>query len=118
MRYFAIHDATGNVTALAVFQSDTPPPVVVARSTDFYSEVEVPEGLIDLASPVDERRIHQLLNQLQVGPGNRGQAAGALAEESRVRASLGRRWPRGLGIPPGAVPTLSDHLTPGFLALR
>jgi hypothetical protein len=68
MRYFAIHDATGNVTALAASPSDAPPPVLGARSTDFYSEVEVPEGLIDLASPVDERRIHDLLKQLQVGP--------------------------------------------------
>jgi hypothetical protein len=66
MRYFAVHDSAGNIAALTTCPPDAPPAALVPDPGQFLTEVEVPEGAIDLADPENEQRAVEQLKEFRV----------------------------------------------------
>jgi hypothetical protein len=66
MKYLAIHDRQGNITALATRPADAPPATVVADPGTFVTEVEVAADVIDLAGLENEQRVVEALQGFRI----------------------------------------------------
>jgi hypothetical protein len=66
MKAFAIHSADGDLVALVTCQPDASALALVADPGQLISEVEVPEGTIDLAGREGEQRVVEALQVLRV----------------------------------------------------
>jgi hypothetical protein len=60
MRFTAIHDSQGNISALVVSAPDSPPPQLETNPGQRIKEVEAPEVALDLGGP----RINEDLSDL------------------------------------------------------
>jgi hypothetical protein len=73
MRFFAAHDSHGNIAVFTVCPPDAPPPaapLTVEPGEEFFTEVEVPEGIIDLiTNPESEQRVVETLKEYRVEEG-------------------------------------------------
>ena len=69
MRFFAIHKRNGDIVALASCQPDAPPVAMTSDTELLITEVEIPEGVIDLAGAEQdaesEQRVVQTLQKLR-----------------------------------------------------
>jgi hypothetical protein len=67
MKFLAVHDRHGNIAVLASSPPDAPP---VTLGTDagagFVTEVEVPEGIIDVTEAESEQRVVEALKDFRV----------------------------------------------------
>jgi hypothetical protein len=66
MKCLAMHDRSGNIAALVACPPESPPVMVTPQPGLFVTEVEVPEGLIDVAGPEGEKRVAEVLGQFHI----------------------------------------------------
>jgi hypothetical protein len=69
MRFFAMHRKNGDIVALASCQPDAPPVAVIDDPELIVTEIELPDGAIDLegaaGDPESEQRVLQTLQKLR-----------------------------------------------------
>jgi hypothetical protein len=66
MRFTAIHDSQGNISALVVPPPNSPPPQLETRPGQRMTEVEAPEVTIDLGSPRLNEELSDLIQNHRV----------------------------------------------------
>jgi hypothetical protein len=68
MKVRVIHDRDGAIAGLITFSPDAPPPSVTLEPGLTLTEVEVPEGVLDLdpSRPESEQQIGEALQELRV----------------------------------------------------
>lgn len=78
MKCLVMHDGAGNIAAIVTCPSESPAVIVTPQPGLLMSEVEVPEGTIDLTSPESEKRVAEVLAQFQI----RGRSEGKLVKRT------------------------------------
>lgn len=69
MRYFAIHRMNGDIVTLATCGPEAPPVAMVGDPGEVVTEIEVPEGAIQMASPAgpgSEQSVLEVLRAFQI----------------------------------------------------
>jgi hypothetical protein len=66
MKARVIHDSDGTIAGLITFSPDAPPPSITLEPGLTLTEVEVPEGALDLSRRQTEQQIGEALQELRV----------------------------------------------------
>jgi hypothetical protein len=66
MKARVIHSSDGAIAGVITFSPDAPPPLVSLEPGLALTEMDVPEDLLDLASPRTEQEIGEALEALRV----------------------------------------------------
>lgn len=66
MRFFAVHDIRGNLTAIMVSPPDSPPEGAMMEPGQLMTEVDAPEVTIDLGEPASYERLVEVLEHFEV----------------------------------------------------